>query len=114
LLLEGVLGELGRLGFDVDRGAVGPGRAGRGVLGRGEGEARERRTRVVATADGRRERRVEVHIDPLVAGGVGVRQVRRQRLVALAGALDGALEGKLRGVEEHWDGISLERRWWSV
>jgi hypothetical protein len=29
--------------------------------------------------------------------------------VALAGALDGALEGKLRGVEKHWDGISLEK-----
>jgi hypothetical protein len=49
---------------------------------------------------------VEVDVDPLVARGVRVREVRRQRLMALAGALDGALESKLRGVEEHWDGIS--------
>ena len=51
---------------------------------------------------------MEVDVDPLVARSVGVRDIRRQRLMALAGALDGALEGKLRGVEEHWDGISLE------
>ena len=57
---------------------------------------------------------MEVDVDPLVARSVGVRDIRRQRLMALAGALDGALEGKLRGVEEHWDGISLERNWRSV
>ena len=54
-----------------------------------------------AAAHGRGERAVEVDVDALVAGRVGVGDVRRQRLVALAGARDGALERKLRGVEEH-------------
>ncbi len=45
LLLERVLGELGGLGLDVDRRAVGAGGAGRGVLGRGEGEALQRAVR---------------------------------------------------------------------
>src|SRR3954468_10150417 len=114
LLLERVGRELGRLGVDVDRGAVGARGAGRGVLGRAEGEALERGLRLVAGVHRRGERAVEVHVDALVARGVGVREVRRQRLMALAGALDGALEGKLRGVEEHWNGISLERNWRSV
>ena len=36
---------------------------------------------------------MEVDVDTLIARSVRVRDIRRQRLVALAGALDGALEG---------------------
>ena len=64
--------------------------------------------RLVAAGHRRGEGAVEVDLEALVARGVRVCDVRRQRLMALAGALDGALEGKLCDIEQHWDGSPWE------
>src|SRR5690349_7060075 len=65
LVLERVGGELGRLGVDVDRGAVGAGRAG-GVDLRGELHGVQRVLGVLG-AERRGERAVEVDVHALVA-----------------------------------------------
>ena len=109
LLLERVGGELGRLGVDVDRGAVGAHGAGEASLAGEKARPRARRARSSPLPMARREGAVEVDV-----ARAGSRACSRSRgwppaPLALRGALDGALEGKLRGVEEHWDGISLER-----
>src|SRR5690349_1348436 len=65
LLLERVLGDLGRLGVDVHARAVGTRRA-RGVDLRGERRVLQARGGVAAPVAQRgRERRVEVHVDTL-------------------------------------------------
>src|SRR5215207_250947 len=82
LVLEAVGGELGRLGVDVDRGAVRADRADRAVGLRAERQRLEALLRLAA-AERRLERAVEVHVDPLVAGRLRVGEVVRQRGLAL-------------------------------
>ena len=114
LLLERVGGELGRLGVDVDRRAVGAHGAAVPSTCVREAGALDSACAASAGAHRRGERAVEVDVDALVAGRVGVGEVGGQRLLALGGALDGALEGELRGVEEHGTGSPGRKRGRSV
>ena len=96
LVLEAVLRHVRGLDVDVDSVAVGADRL-RVDLGR---ELRGLHRLARALAHGAGERAVEVDIHAAVAGGVRVREVGRDRGLALSRAGDRALESELGGVYE--------------
>src|SRR5512133_2601427 len=89
-----VLEAVARLGGGLDGRAVGADGGGGVTLGGERGVLQRGPARRHGVAQGR----VEVHVDALVARGVDVGQVLRDRLLASGSAHDGLLESGLSGV----------------
>ena len=95
----------GGLDVDVDGRAVGADRGGGVTLGGERGALEGGPARRHGVAQGR----VEVDVDALVAGGVDVGEVLRDRLLASGGAHDGLLESGLSGVVDFHGTGRIER-----
>jgi hypothetical protein len=95
------IGEGGALALDVDVGPVGAQRRARV----GDGRQRGALDGGLALREGGAQRALEVHVTPLVAGRVRVREVPGQGGLAGARALERSLERDLSGVEQVHDWV---------